>query len=225
MKENRDFDYIYHINQHFNDLIEDLNCIDTIDDFVSSKDKRRAILFDFLQIGELANQLSETFKKDFNNNDLVRLISIRNKIVHGYATIRDDIIFTTLKTQLTPFIEELNAFALNRYHQQVNKLLGKRVNITIDRPIGYNHDGLIYPINYGYIEDLIALDGEYQDAYLLGINKPINNATGVVIAIIQRKDDIDDKLVVSSIDKNYSAEEIEQLVNFQERFYKHIIIK
>lgn len=39
-----------------------------------------------------------------------------------------------------------------------------KVNITIDRPIGYidlyqNE----YPINYGYIEGIIAQDNEWQD--------------------------------------------------------------
>ena len=106
MKEKRDFALIYHINSHFNDLQEDLNNIDTFDDFISLKEKRRAILFDFLQIGELASQLSDSFKSDFNNSDLIRLVAIRNRIVHGYSTIRDDIIFLTLKTQLTPFINE-----------------------------------------------------------------------------------------------------------------------
>ena len=123
MKGNRDFGLIYHINSHFNDLKEDLNHIDTVSDFSSSKEKRRAILFDFLQIVELASQLSESFKNEFNNSDLKLLISIRNRIVHGYATIRDDIVFETLKRELTPFIKEINAFAHEYSRKKVNELI------------------------------------------------------------------------------------------------------
>lgn len=43
----------------------------------------------------------------------------------------------------------------------------------IDRPIGTIHHGAVYPINYGYIEGLIAGDGEEQDVYILS-NLPEN---------------------------------------------------
>ena len=44
-------------------------------------------------------------------------------------------------------------------------------NVTIDRPIGSSHPdypSLVYPVNYGYIEGVIAPDGENQDAYVIG---------------------------------------------------------
>ena len=52
----------------------------------------------------------------------------------------------------------------------------KKVTVKIDRPLGTfhpEHKDLYYPINYGYIEGLIAEDGEEQDAYVLGVNKPV----------------------------------------------------
>lgn len=67
MKEGRDFSIVKKINTHFNDLSEDLKVINSFEDFINSKERRRAILFDFLQIGELTNQLSKKFKTDFNN--------------------------------------------------------------------------------------------------------------------------------------------------------------
>lgn len=48
----------------------------------------------------------------------------------------------------------------------------KKVTVKIDRPLGTfhpEHKDLYYPINYGYIEGLIAGDGEEQDAYVLGV--------------------------------------------------------
>ncbi|MFZ1656775.1 MAG: inorganic pyrophosphatase, partial [Lactococcus raffinolactis] len=38
------------------------------------------------------------------------------------------------------------------------------LNVTIDRPIGYDHEGTIYPINYGYVAGVMGGDGEEQDA-------------------------------------------------------------
>ncbi len=49
-------------------------------------------------------------------------------------------------------------------------MIGSIVKVTVDRPIGSRHPihkDLIYPVNYGYIEGIIAPDGEEQDAYIL----------------------------------------------------------
>ena len=39
-------------------------------------------------------------------------------------------------------------------------IIGTQVNITIDRPLGSSHpklSDLIYPVNYGYVEGIIAV--------------------------------------------------------------------
>ena len=53
-------------------------------------------------------------------------------------------------------------------------VIGDIVKITVDRPLGSRHPkhkNIIYPINYGYIEGIIAPDGEEQDAYILGVRR------------------------------------------------------
>jgi len=50
---------------------------------------------------------------------------------------------------------------------------------------------MYYPINYGYIEGVMAPDGEEQYAYILGVNEPVKKFTGKIIAIVYRKDDIE----------------------------------
>lgn len=110
------------------------------------------------------------------------------------------------------------------YTEKLKNLLGKKVKVSIDRPIGYELNGIIYPLNYGYIKEIKALDNEYQDAYILGIDKPVKNFEGKVIAIINRKNDIEDKLVVCEENKDYSKEEIKKAVNFQEKYFKSKII-
>jgi len=52
----------------------------------------------------------------------------------------------------------------------VRSYLGKIVTIGIDRPIGYHHVKkdytLVYPINYGYVPNVLGGDGEELDVYL-----------------------------------------------------------
>lgn len=106
-------------------------------------------------------------------------------------------------------------------------MLGKTVKVIIDRPLGSYHPAhkdIYYPINYGYIEGIIANDLEEQDAYILGINKPLKEFEGKVIAIIHRLNDVEDKLVVAPINETYTKEEINKLVNFQEQYFEIEII-
>ena len=224
MKEHRDYVIIYHINQHYSDLLADLKQLDTLESFSNANERRRAILFDFLQIGELMNQLSDSFIEDFNNKNAYKIISIRNRIVHCYSKIRDDIIYNTLINNVPQFVKSLNEFARERYSKVVKSFIGKKIKVVVDRPIGFSHDGLEYPINYGYTEELTSLDGQFQDVYILGTNEPLQDCYGVVIAVVNRENDIEDKLVVSLSDEKYDEKTINDYVNFQEKFFSSIIL-
>lgn len=106
-------------------------------------------------------------------------------------------------------------------------MLGEIVTVKIDRPIGSAHPSYpntIYPINYGFVEGVFAPDGEEQDAYILGIDTPIDTFTGEVIAIIHRKNDIEDKWVVAYSDKKFTIEQIKEITHFQEKYYDIEII-
>lgn len=105
--------------------------------------------------------------------------------------------------------------------------LGKIVNIVIDRPLGSTHPkwNFEYLVNYGYLEGVIAPDKEELDAYVLKVNKPLEKFIGKVIAIIHRIDDDDDKLVVIPESETISDKEIEKMVEFQEKWFKHQIIR
>ena len=98
----------------------------------------------------------------------------------------------------------------------------KRLTVTVDRPLGSRHPefpDLVYPVNYGYVPGVMAPDGEEQDAYILGVNKPVERFTGDWIAVIHRSDDIEEKWVVAPPGLRYTAEQILQAVDFQERFF------
>lgn len=105
--------------------------------------------------------------------------------------------------------------------------IGKIVHAVMDRPMGSKHPkwDFIYPVNYGYVPNTISGDGAELDVYILGIFEPVKEYEGKCIAAIHRIDDDDDKLVIVPERKMYTKEQIEALVEFQERYFKHIIIE
>lgn len=101
------------------------------------------------------------------------------------------------------------------------------MNVTVDRPLGSihpNHKDIKYPINYGYINGIIAPDGEEQDAYILGVDVPLTNFTGKVVAIIHRRDDVEDKWVVIPEGYTVTKEDIIEATYFQEKYFNIEII-
>lgn len=107
------------------------------------------------------------------------------------------------------------------------KYLNKTITVKIDRPLGSKHPDwdLIYEVNYGYVPNTISGDGEELDCYVLGVDKPLDNFTGKCIAIIHRTNDNDDKLIIVPDGMNFTDEEIRNLTNFQEKYFKSIIIR
>lgn len=104
---------------------------------------------------------------------------------------------------------------------------GKDVEVIIDRQLGCRHprhEKHIYPINYGYIPNTVSGDGMEIDAYILGEFEPLETYKGKVIAIVHRKDDVEDKLVIAQNMNSYTKEQIEALIEFQERFFDSEVI-
>lgn len=102
-------------------------------------------------------------------------------------------------------------------------IIGQTVKVKIDRPLGSfhpKHPDIYYPVNYGYVEGIIAPDGEEQDVYVLGVDEPLKEFTGRIIAVIHRLDDIEDKWVATPENVNFTKEEIMERVHFQEQFFK-----
>lgn len=105
----------------------------------------------------------------------------------------------------------------------VMNIIGQTVTVTVDRPLGSlhpQHRDMYYPVNYGYIKGITAPDGEEQDAYILGVNEPVDEFTGKVIAVIHRYDDVEEKWVAAPEDMFFTKEEIWEQVCFQEKYFK-----
>ena len=102
-------------------------------------------------------------------------------------------------------------------------MIGSIVRVIVDRPLGTfhpKHKDIYYSVNYGYIPDVLVPDGEEQDAYILGINKPVKEFIGRVIAIIHRFDDVEEKWVIAPEGTSFTKDEIMRQVAFQEQYFR-----
>jgi inorganic pyrophosphatase len=118
-------------------------------------------------------------------------------------------------------------FEMSTSLELARPFLGQPLELVIDRPLGSNHPkwGFIYEVNYGYVPNTLAPDGEELDAYFLGVNEPLEKATGICIAIIHRTNDDDDKLVVVPKGVELSDEAVLEAVKFQEQFFNSILVR
>ena len=106
--------------------------------------------------------------------------------------------------------------------------LGKIVEVKIDRAKGTKHPkyDFYYDSNYGFVPNTLSPDGEELDAYVLGVEEVLESFKGKCVAVIHRTNDNDDKLVVIPEGmENISDEEIRKQTNFQEQFFKSVIIR
>ncbi len=101
-------------------------------------------------------------------------------------------------------------------------IIGSTVECTMDRPMGTYHPrfpDIYYPINYGYVNGVMAGDGLEQDVYILGVYEPLETFTGKVIAVFHRHNDVEDSWIVAPEGVDFSDEEILEQIHFQEKFF------
>ena len=109
----------------------------------------------------------------------------------------------------------------------MKELLGREICVIIDRPIGSHHPkypDLVYTLNYGYLPGVNSPDGEDVDVYVMGVDYPIDEFRGRVIALIHRNNDIEDKLVVAPRGMVFREEEIVAATDFVERYFDITVI-
>ena len=101
------------------------------------------------------------------------------------------------------------------------------VKVIVDRPLGSQHPQYketYYPINYGFVEGIMGEDEEEQDAYILGVDVPVKEFVGKIIAIIHRYDDVEEKWVVAPENMTFTKDEINRQIYFQEQYFNSEII-
>ena len=113
---------------------------------------------------------------------------------------------------------------MDRREASIRELLGKAVHVEVDRPVGYLHGDILYPVNYGYIPGLLAGDGEEQDVYILGVSEPLERFDGYIIGAVRRKNDVEDKLVAAPKGTVFHQGQIAEMVAFQEQYFDSYIL-
>lgn len=102
-------------------------------------------------------------------------------------------------------------------------ILGKKVTVIVDRPYGSIHltlQDVVYPYNSGYVLNQTMMeDAEFQDAYIVGVEEPIEKFTGYVIGIVYHKDAVTSKWIVAPAGMNINKDAIIQLLAIEEQFY------
>jgi inorganic pyrophosphatase len=97
--------------------------------------------------------------------------------------------------------------------------------MVIDRPLGSRHPrdpDLVYEVNYGYVPGTLAPDGHPIDAYVLGADGALDAVDGTVVAVIRRRDDVEDKLVVA-VSGTWSSDAIRDATHFQEQWFDSFV--
>lgn len=178
---------------------------------------------DMCLLVELSTALTESLQHIFQNNGIV-CFAFPSK----FMSSRD----ATAYRIYVPFdfwqqAVDLYLSMLGESEGEGDNIIGQTVTVTVDRPLGSVHPDypdLYYPVNYGYIENLMGGDGDWQDAYILGVDEPLESFTGKVIAVAVRQDDNESKLVVAPDGVEFSKEEIARQINFQEKYFNTVIL-
>lgn len=98
-------------------------------------------------------------------------------------------------------------------------MLGKYVRVRITQPIGSQNKQLdfLYSVNYGIIDDS-GKGSSIQGAYIMGINHPVKNFEGRVVANVKRADGTK-VLVVAPKSSRYIINDIRNAVDPCESAY------
>lgn len=87
--------------------IIDLSAEHSLDDFVSDRDRRDALLWNFTVLGEAVGQLSNETKDAHPGVSWTATIRMRNRIVHGYWSIDLDVLLATAADDLPGFVADV----------------------------------------------------------------------------------------------------------------------
>ncbi|SHE41669.1 Uncharacterized conserved protein, contains HEPN domain [Psychroflexus salarius] len=96
------------------DILQSINEIDSyydnkpriFEEYVSDIKTKRAIERDLEIIGEAANRIIKK-DKDFKLNKVEKIIGTRNRIIHGYDKISDDLIWSIVINHLPKLKDEV----------------------------------------------------------------------------------------------------------------------
>jgi uncharacterized protein with HEPN domain len=63
-------------------------------------------------IGEAANEISDKTRSQYTDVPWLKMINMRNRLIHGYIDIDMDIVWLTIKDDLPPLIDQVRRIRL-----------------------------------------------------------------------------------------------------------------
>ena len=161
--------------------------------------------------------------------DMEAIREYRSREMLGNTFRKPDVYGELLQNEIKePFIRAgQNNWSFSSEAEKYNSVIGRIVTVIVDRTLGSyhpKHKDIYYPINYGYIEGIIAPDGEEQDVYILGVDEPVDWFTGRIIAVVHRNDDVEEKWVAAPENRDFTKEEIMEQVEFQEQYFDSEVV-
>jgi uncharacterized protein with HEPN domain len=104
--------YIEHIHENALKIEQAIQSF-TKTDLVSDELRYTAILHWLQTMGEAARNVSDTFQFNHSNIPWRAMIGMRNRIVHDYLGIDEDIVWQTISADLSYLIRELEKILKN----------------------------------------------------------------------------------------------------------------
>ncbi|GMO12124.1 MAG: DUF86 domain-containing protein [Treponemataceae bacterium] len=101
----RDKSLLTHITQHCENIFSAINRFGGFSAFTTDTDYFNSVCMSLLQIGELANHLSDEFKKNNAEIPWRNIIGLRNVVVHGYGHLDADTVWATLQEDIPKLSE------------------------------------------------------------------------------------------------------------------------
>ena len=95
---------LFYIIDHCKRVEEKIKGVDK-EEFINNEDIKEIVCFNLIQIGELANKFSVEFLKEYPAVPWEEMRGMRNRIVHGYGTIKSEKVWGTATEDIKPLRE------------------------------------------------------------------------------------------------------------------------
>jgi len=106
---NRDKKTVMRIIRHIELIFVYIEPIKSLNEFEINFLVQDAVVFNLIQIGELANNhLTDSFRSTNNSLPWSPMYGLRNRIVHDYVNIQTETIYEVIKEDLPPLLNTLH---------------------------------------------------------------------------------------------------------------------
>jgi uncharacterized protein with HEPN domain len=85
----------------------------TQEEFINNEVLQYACIHLLEIIGEAANEISDKTRTQYPDIPWLKIISMRNRLIHGYIDIDMDIVWLTIRDDLPPLIDQVRKIKLN----------------------------------------------------------------------------------------------------------------